>query len=257
MSTVFLSLPDELLDAILGCLLPRVKPYLQLDHNIQYYPPKDLLQCRLTCRTLCRIASPWVCRRFDLLESYSSCVYRLEQTRNKFLAKVTFFSTHEDNAGAVRLLHLDRRHVPEFQEIFSPLLTAQPRFLSRMNNLRILVLKYCKISDICGADGFAQILTQPKLSTLVLQGVDGMDWSHVRNPLFNLKNMDIGYMFSAGCPLSFAPCLETLSLRSCDLDAHEPTSLPWATLRQLRINFPTTGLKPVLESYEVRLFCIH
>lgn len=256
MSIGILNLPEELLDVILGCLLPRLNPYLQLDHNIRYRLPKDLLQCRLTCRTLYRIASPWLCRRFDLLETYSPSVDCFEKKRKQFLAKVTFFSTREENAGAVRLLHLDRRHIPEFQEIFSPLFTTQPQFFSCMSNLQILVLKYCRISDICGAVVFAQILKQPKLHTVVLQGVDGMDWSCVRDPLFNLKNMDIGYMFSTGAPLSLAPCLETLSLRSCELEnPHESTSIPWGTMRQLRINSPN-GLKVVLESYEVNLHCV-
>jgi len=81
-----------------------------------------------------------------------------------------------------------------------------------MVNLQVLILKFC---PFIAAETLPQLLSQPHLHTVVLEGLQTvlqeMDRSHVGTPLLNIRRLHLGY--NMGSVISLLPRLDKLSVR--------------------------------------------
>ncbi|KAF8531379.1 hypothetical protein JB92DRAFT_3138899 [Gautieria morchelliformis] len=223
-----LDLPEEIIDPIVGALLPEYDPNGPRLNTYAYEHLVDLLCCRLVCWSLFRPASRWLCRRVHL---------KLCRFNQHVRVTATPF-TRPEYASNTRVLHISGRTGSDSHQVQPRLSLAGTPLFSGMRNLRILVIQLCPtlVTEI-----LPQLLSLPLLHTVVLEGsettVDSINWSCIGGPFPNIKKLDFRRIRDIGPLISLAPSLEALSLNPSTRldDVLSSIPFPWYTLRQLAL----------------------
>lgn len=243
MSLSILDLPEEILDPIIGALLPEYDP----NTGVHEYPV-DLLSCRLACRRFFWPASRWLCRRVRL----KLCCFNQHV---RLIAAPFICPEHASNTHVLHIASSPTKCGPYVDQPYpSP---AKSPLFSQMRNLRILIVQLCPtlVRDI-----LPHLLSLPMLHTVVLEGsettVGSTDWSWIGGPFSNIKKLDFRRTSNIGPLISLSPSLEELTVRpSTELyEVLGSITIPWHTLRQLTLEavleFEKTCVA-LMESYQV------
>jgi hypothetical protein len=243
-----LDLPEEIIDPIIGSLLPEHDPNGPRLNTYAYEHPVDLICCRLVCRSLFRPASRWLSRRVNLK------LYRFNQ---HVRVTATPF-TRPEYASNTRILHISGRTESDFYQAQPRLSHVGTPLFAGMRNLRILVIQLCPtlVTEI-----LPQLLSLPLLHTVVLEGseatVDSKNWSCIGGPFPNIRKLDFRRIRNIGPLISLAPSLEALCLNPSTRldDVLNSIPFPWYTLRQLALERVLDIEKTcvaLMESYQVK-----
>ena len=238
------SLPDEVLDLALKCLLP---PFRSQSLAITYVftVPVDLLAVRLVSRRLHRLATPLAWRRAQLriaspsAMNYGNCGIKHAGSASlvaaRTLVRSRFFHEHPELAAHVRILLISLEWQAERPDLARDALCAATRPMCSLRTVLVWDTDMLAIREI------SQILQKPLLRAVCFMDVDasafptqcdlgaGVKMMHIANSKHPAR-----LVAGAGSALECVS-IELAKSASAPQPAVTLLEMPWKTLREVAL----------------------